>query len=160
MGFWPTGPITLTFTVIIFTVSVGFLIWGDRSQRFIALAFLASWIGARTATVTENQWIYVAFLTLSAGLSLAGITLISRAIATIYGLRLCLVAGMQWGLWEWYLLWELNFVFLALQIILALGSVGGGSHRMAGSVGNNRGINRFGAVALRRVLQLPFKRNP
>lgn len=132
MGFFPTGPITTTFMVIIFLTAIVLFARNDQDQRRIALALIVSWVGARVSTATGNPAYLLITLTFSGIVTAFGFTIISRSISMLYGVRILLVAGLLSGVFTWFWLWEINFVFLALQILLAWGSLGG-SGRILGS---------------------------
>lgn len=142
MGFWPTGPITIFSAVVVLTIAAGFLAIGSRDQRLIGAAFLISWTGARASTATGDPLWTVAAVTLAAGLCIAGFTVASRAIATLYGIRLVFLSGLGFGFWDWFLLWELNRVFLYLQILIAVGTIGGLSGLARGFLAYSRSSRR------------------
>jgi len=143
MGFLPTGPITIFSAVVIWTIAVSFLIFGKRDKKLIGAAFIISWIGARASTAFEEPLWTVSAVTISALLCFNGFTFCSRAIATLYGIRLVLISGLGFGFWDWFLLWELNRVFLYLQILIAVGTIGGTGGKLVGRfMGDSGSIRR------------------
>jgi hypothetical protein len=141
MGFWPTGPITTTMAVIILVTATAFFIWGRKEQRFIAAALLLSWIGARWTTETENIAGYAIFLTVSSGLCFTSFTLISRYIGIIYAIRLINAALLASGAINWFWHWELNLWLVAVQILLAWGTIASGSGTISKRNGADRSID-------------------
>jgi cbb3-type cytochrome oxidase subunit 3 len=158
MGFWPTGPITTFSMLLIFLICGVFFVFGGRTQRCIAAALLVSWIGARSATVLESQFVMLVSLTAAGIISFFGITLISRCIATLYACRLALLSLVTIG-YDWFLFWELNRVFLYLQILLALGTlfVNGIGVDISGSNPDRRGNYRVSLLPIWRHFRSAFR---
>lgn len=134
--FIPTGPLTITSAVIIFTLSTVFLLFGSDAQKKIAIALIFSWVGARSATVTGSPIPAVVSLTVAAFISFLGFTRISRLISYLYGLRLAFLSLTFVGL-EMFWFWEVNRVLLYFQIILATGTMFGNG-QVAGDSGSDR----------------------
>lgn len=147
MGFWPTGPFTTFSMVVVFTTATAFFIWGRSEQRFIASALLVSWVGARTATVTDNQVIYCAFLTVAAGLSLTPFTFISRLISILYVMRIAIVIVLTAGFINWFWLWEVNRILLWVQILLAWGTIASGPGKLSKRNDANLSLNSRRGIA-------------
>jgi len=134
----PTGPITITSMAVILTISIVFLIFGDRSQKKIAIAFVISWLGSRYATAFSEPLIIIIAYPLSALLCLSSGDKIVRLIGALYGVRLILfpvtflIATSSESFWFW--LWEVNRIIFYLQIILALGTIGYGRYVRLGAL--------------------------
>ena len=122
--FVPDDPYRITLSVIIFMLAGGCFAVGGRSERFIAAALIVSWIGARTATVTEHPLVFVAGLCLAAFLAFLGRSGVARAICWIYGARILLSSLLLFGILNWRWLWFLNNeVFLTAQLLIVSGAL-------------------------------------
>lgn len=136
MSFFPTGPLTIASAAMIWSLSLLFLCRGTSAQKHIAAAFICSWIAARLATVTEMQVIGAVGWTVAAVVCFRGQSMFAKAIAALYTVRLALLSivdvPLSWDdRWQfelsWFTFWELNRVFLWLQIALAIGTLLHGS---------------------------------
>ncbi|MDJ0513005.1 MAG: hypothetical protein QNJ62_06145 [Methyloceanibacter sp.] len=137
--------------LIIWALSAILIIRGRGADRYIAAALLVSWIAARTATVTESVIVLAAGLTIAAGISYAGGTRESVAIAALYGLRVLLLVLVPLGVASWFVFWELNRVLLYLQILIAFGGVIGGMRFRRPDTLIARAVQRYNIFMSKRV---------
>lgn len=107
-GWFPSGPLTTLYALILLSAVIGVLWKGQESARTVAVAVLASWVVARTATVADL------FVIQSMGTLFIAIFLLSlrdflaTVIACLAGLKL-LVYTLFWAgqfshieqMWAW-----------------------------------------------------------
>jgi hypothetical protein len=127
----PTGPATQITSTVIVATALAFMVFGDRDKRLISAALVLSLIGARLSTLLENVAYIAAALTLGGLITDRCITVISRALSILYGIRLMLVGGYLLGAYNWFWLWEFNLWALWLQILIAWRTIGGMGERIS-----------------------------
>ena len=130
----PTGPVTITLSITIWTIVIGFLLTGQLRHKQIAIVFALSWISARFVTANNDVAVLIFGYTICALICIYSKDVIVRLIGMIYGLRIVVLPTMTIfdanteTYWLW--VWETNTVLLVIQILLALGTLDDGRTRV------------------------------
>jgi len=118
------GPITAISMVLVWAISLSFLIWGGTKHRQIAVAFLISWVAVRLSTVYTDPIYFLVAYPICACICISSRFNIVRTIGILYGIRVvipALVFPFFTDYWFW--MWEANNVVFYLQLLLAFGTI-------------------------------------
>ena len=115
------GPVAFAYTIVIWTIVYLCFRAAGRANNVHGVCLALSSAFAITATDIGVPSIMGFSLGLCAVIAIYGRTLASLAIAFLYAVRLVLFGVANFGWVPEYILWELNFLPLTLQMIIALG---------------------------------------
>lgn len=125
MTFFPTGPYTTIFALVLLISVITVLAFGDKSVKYAALALFLSWITARTATWSGyiNVQLIGTFICLSVALMYAGT--VGKLIAATFALQFIGYGVFIAGFFELETMWFVDEMVAYVQILIL---VAGGFH--------------------------------
>lgn len=119
------GPVSTIFILAILAVSVLCFATMARDKVLIGLALILSMVGGQAATFSGVTALTTVSLSVAAVLCLMAGTVGALCIAFIYGIRLIVAAFTLGGYIPVNYMWEISFVAVFFQLVLALGTIWG-----------------------------------
>ncbi len=120
-GFFPTGPLTTLYAIVLLAVTVPCMRWGKDRADDVAMVLFFSWPMALVATKLDSSLFQALGTVVLCGFLAAIRTRLATIVIALAAVKLIIYSGNIGGFINWEQMWAFSEVFAYFQLIALFG---------------------------------------